>query len=461
MNDEQKSQIIDLITMLQDTFKFPGLSLAIIEHGEIVLKEGFGHRNVEMSLPMDENTIFGIGSISKTFTAIGIMQLLDQNKLSLDDPISKYLDINWGHPENPITIHHLLIHSSGMPNIDGTDIPLLASANMYRGSISIETEEDFMKYLNDAKEEQLFPPGKVHMYSNEGYYLLGRIISKISGLSFSEYMEEFVFGPLHLTRTMTKKEKFFSAAEDNRIQCYIPLGEGKFQPHDYIFHPISMALGGIFSTAKDLSTVVMMLLDEGKFAGKQFLQQKTVALMKKEYINIDFDYNGQPTHYGYGLMTFKSLFGHKMVFHSGDIGIASGQISMIPDLDTGIVLGINTSSGMETPITMAIGAILMGQDWQEANQLITATQKFETLCGKYQAYSGQSTVNVSIEEQVPFVVVTDTVGNKSKYPLITKDLEKLEFAQPVLLSDHNRDVKFFIDGEKIHLKIERHIFHKV
>ena len=166
----------------------PGVAVAVIEKGKVVLSKGYGFANVEHDVPVRPDTVFQSGSVGKQFTATGIMCLVEDGRLSLDDPVSKYLPEappSWA----PIRIHHLLTHTSGIPDYatDGFDL---------RG------DYDDAKLVRLATQLALeFPAGSRWNYSNTGYALLGIIIDRVTGRHYSELLRQRIFAPLGMTST--------------------------------------------------------------------------------------------------------------------------------------------------------------------------------------------------------------------------------------------------------------------
>ena len=169
--------------------KIPGFSIAIVLDDEVIYSAGFGARNVEENLPATPDTLYGIGSVTKSFVALSIMQLVEEGKISLDDPVSKYIPLEIGREGKPITIHHLLTHSSGIPSLGTSTIAL------HRG-IGIDMwvpwggVDDFYRHINNAGDEVAADPGERFFYFNAGYRMLGHILQVVSGTRFDEYIEK-------------------------------------------------------------------------------------------------------------------------------------------------------------------------------------------------------------------------------------------------------------------------------
>ena len=162
--------------------KIPGLSLAVIKAGQIILAKGYGFANVEHQVPVKPETIFQSGSVGKQFTATAIMILVEEGKITLDDRISKHL-VNTPESWNRINVRHLLTHTAGM-----TDYP--KDFDFRRDY----TEDELLKRA--ALIPLAFQPGEKFQYSNLGYMALGIMISKVTGKFYGDFIQERIFKPL-------------------------------------------------------------------------------------------------------------------------------------------------------------------------------------------------------------------------------------------------------------------------
>ncbi|MBV1757598.1 MAG: beta-lactamase family protein [Dethiosulfatibacter sp.] len=172
-------------------------SVLVVKEGIVYFGEGYGMADVENDLPNERETIYLIGSLTKSFTSMAIMQLHESKKLNVNDPIDKYF------PKYPntskITIHHLLTHTSG---IDPNPIDFSAFSELFDLNNNIIDKSVITEILEVAAEKPLlFDPGTKFDYSNNGYMLLGAIIEEVSGLSFGEYIDEYICKPLEMTST--------------------------------------------------------------------------------------------------------------------------------------------------------------------------------------------------------------------------------------------------------------------
>ena len=181
-----------------------GLSIGIVKNGKVIKAKGYGQANIELDIPASEKTVYKIASISKQFIAVGIMKLVQEGKLKVSDPITKFIKdapAKW----NSITIRHLLNHTSGLP----VEPP---------GFDGMKEQADSM-YIKAAFTDSLaFPPGSKFEYSNFGYFILADIIRVTSHLSFSEYMKKYIFDEHGLSSTRTTS---LEAIIQNRATGYM------------------------------------------------------------------------------------------------------------------------------------------------------------------------------------------------------------------------------------------------
>ncbi|SHN41122.1 serine hydrolase [Chitinophaga sp. CF418] len=164
--------------------EFPGMAVAVIQHNKVLFEKGFGFTTLQQKAAVDENTLFSIGSVSKAFTGIGVMLLVQQGKIVLDNPIKKYMKNipkAWGE----ITIRQLMTHTSGIPEP--------------KGEKDGDSFEQTVKNLGALP--MAFPTGKKQQYNNFNFAILGKLIETVSGIPYIAYMKKYVFQPLQMDRT--------------------------------------------------------------------------------------------------------------------------------------------------------------------------------------------------------------------------------------------------------------------
>ncbi|MGH9971179.1 MAG: serine hydrolase domain-containing protein, partial [Pyrinomonadaceae bacterium] len=173
---------------LEKTFKpdEPGAAVIAVKDGKVIFRKGYGLANVELGVPVEPDMVFRLGSVTKQFTAVAILMLAEQNKLSLDDDITKFLP-DYATKGHKITIEQLLTHTSGIKNY--TSLPEWLSG--WRKDMTVKEIIDLFK-----DQPMDFAPGERWSYSNSGYILLGAIIEKVSGQTYQEFIEKNIFTPL-------------------------------------------------------------------------------------------------------------------------------------------------------------------------------------------------------------------------------------------------------------------------
>lgn len=228
----------ELIESYMQRQQVPGISLAICRDGQVMRATGYGLANVELDVPAKPETVFQTGSVGKQFTAMAVMMLVDEGRLGLDDPISKYFS---GAPATwkGVTVRHLLTHTSGIKDWEGkTDID-------YRKDY---TEDELVQVAMTLPPD--FAPGTQWSYSNTGYVLLGILVHKVSGRFYGDFLAERVFSPLGMESTRVISE---SDVVKNRAAGYT-LESGKLQNQEWVSPSLNTtADGSLYTTTLDLA----------------------------------------------------------------------------------------------------------------------------------------------------------------------------------------------------------------
>jgi D-alanyl-D-alanine carboxypeptidase len=310
----------------------PGVTLAVTQGGKIIKIAGYGLANVELSVPVTPQSVFQIQSVTKQFTATAIMMLVEQGKLSLADPISRYLE---GTPESwkPITIRHLLNQTSGIKDF----------INEPTASLRLEvTEEEVLKAT--AARPLNFQPGERYAYSNTNYHLLAMILRKITGQWYGDFLRQVIFEPLGMrhTRIMSWTELVANRAAGYRWQGD-KLLNGQFVAESILAY----GGGGILSTAEDMAKWDLAL------RGERLLKRASLEQMwSPARLN-----NGSFSEYGFG-WGIGGRAPHRFVSHSG--GHITGFTSCITrfrDDDLSVIVLLNAGHGNPARMTQAIAAL--------------------------------------------------------------------------------------------------------
>ncbi|WP_231833704.1 serine hydrolase domain-containing protein [Pyrococcus horikoshii] len=269
--------------------KVPGISISIIKDGEVIYAKGFGYRNVEAKLPSTPETIYGIGSITKSFTALAIMKLAEEGALSLEDPVEKYVNIKLRPFGKPVTIHHLLTHSSGIPSLGYAEAFIEGMIGEDRW-LPVASPDQIIAFAKDMEKWAVAKPGERFFYLNTGYVLLGKIISKVSGVPYEEYVRKKILEPLGMKRSYFSKEE---VEKDKDVAMgYIVDKEGKLIPQGFPYGITSD--GGLLSNVLDLAKYLKMYMERDE----KVVSKESIEAMEKPYIKVPWELFGGES-YGY------------------------------------------------------------------------------------------------------------------------------------------------------------------
>ncbi|WP_425075345.1 serine hydrolase [Psychroserpens sp. S379A] len=337
-------KIDELISTYAEYGKFNG-SVLVSEQGKVIYKKGFGMANMEWEIQNQPNTKHRLGSITKQFTAMLILQLVAEGKLDLHEPISTYLT---DYPKNTghiITTHHLLTHTSGIPNYTAfPDFFRDKARNSY-------TPEEFVKEFSDKELD--FTPGERFSYSNSGYFLLGVIIEKLSGKSYEQALQDNIFSPLNMNDSGYDNH---ADILKNRATGYDKNGM-TYRNSGYIDMSIPYAAGSLYSTVEDLYK-----WDQALYTNT-LVSEKYMKLFFKPYVSAFGN-----SHYAYGWGVGKQQIGKSTdsiytIGHGGGIHGFNTNISRAPSDKSVIVLLSNTGRAPLNSMTRAIRGIMHNKEF--------------------------------------------------------------------------------------------------
>jgi D-alanyl-D-alanine carboxypeptidase len=338
----------------------PGATVIVVKDGKTLLRKAYGIANIANKEALQADHVMRLGSITKQFTSVAILLLVEEGKIALNDPVTKFF------PDYPasgkgITVEHLLTHTSGIPSYTGKP-NFVASAGK---DISVQEMVDSFK--SDAVE---FEPGTAYKYNNSGYFLLGAIIEKVSGESYAKFVEKRLFTPLGMKNTAYEG---YERSKQARAAGYSQR-TGTFEPSMKISMTQPYAAGSLTSTVDDLAQ-----WDAAVSAGK---------LLKAEHWKRAFTSyklkNGQDTNYGYGwgVGQFES---QPMLSHGGGIpGFSTFALSLPKDKVYVAVL-TNADSGLAQPemVAMRLAASAIGKPIPEFKVVSLDEKTLDQYVGVY------------------------------------------------------------------------------
>lgn len=307
--------------------KAPGLTLAVVHNGKVVKAEGYGLANVEHNVPAKRETVYQSGSVGKQFTATAVMLLVEDGKINLDDPVSKYL------PDTPeswkdVTVRHLLTHTAGIKEYTG----ILDLRKDY-------TEDELLAKAYAFPTE--FPPGTKHSYSNTGYAVLGILASKVAGQFYGDFLRERVFDPLGM-----KTARIISESDiiPNRAAGYQLVG-GKLQNQGWVAPKLNTTGDGSLYLTVDDFIKWDAALESGKLLKKASLDEMWTPVKFKD---------GKEHPYGFG-WALAPRNGHRYVGHGGAWQGFTAVIDRYPDDKLTVVVMMNLGAPAGSPGRVAAG----------------------------------------------------------------------------------------------------------
>ena len=307
----------------------PGAAVIVTEGGRIVYAAGRGLADLDAKAPITPNTAFRVGSIAKQFTAAVMMQLVAEGKVSLDDPLSKYLP-DYPQPGASATVRHLLNHTSGIASY--TSIPgFMDEANTNRPYTTAQMIDVFKSLPAPSK------PGEAWAYNNSGYLLLGAIIEKVTGKPWHQAVAQRIAAPLKL-----KTISYDEPRARNMAKGYHQTDKGGFEPAKKIHMSVPHAAGGLVGTVGDLATWANAL-HHGRVVTPQSYQAMTTPAKLKD---------GKEHPYGFGLQLDK-LRGMKTVGHGGGIFGFVTASTYIPEKDVFVAVFTNVIPPITPPGVVA------------------------------------------------------------------------------------------------------------
>ncbi len=342
-----------------------GLAVAVADAGRPVYFGGFGHRDRERGLPVTEHTLFGIGSITKSFTAVAIMRLQEEGRLSVDDLVTRWvpeLRVPHSGGATPMRVHHLLSHSSGLPPLPtlraALTRSLMADPDVTEETrkkllAPVDTFDELVAFLNAQGIEPLGRPGEVFSYSNDGYALLGLIVERASGERYEDCVASRVLAPAGMAETVFDIAPHVDGPDTTRL--YNPKKSDKGPQTAYESGPWwdagpMTAAGFLRSSAHDMLRYLEIYRTGGAVGAARILTPESVREMVAPRILC-----GARMHYGYGLMITADHAGARLVEHGGNIKGAAAWMTAAPERGLTAV-GLSNLSGAPTS-RLLLGAV--------------------------------------------------------------------------------------------------------
>jgi CubicO group peptidase (beta-lactamase class C family) len=347
----------------------PGLAVVIAHEEQIVYEKGFGVTSLNNPSPVSPRTVFDLASVSKSFTALGVLLLRDEGLIDLDYPLSLYLPdfhLDDRQLSDRITVRHLLNQTSGLPAVSTEPLAF------YKGKDAMNV---MVAALGDIKLN--VDPGRAFEYANLNYALLGALIEKVTGLTFEDYMQQQVFTPLGLNNTTVYPDEAASGERADGHQLLF----GQVITKNTTLYRSAAPAGWIMSSAEDMGRWLLLHLNSGRLDGEQVVPDREIR--QSHEAGAMFDLSGQVVGYGMGWFSVTTDDNLAVVWHGGDTLNFGADMLLFPDQQLGVVVLINSqNSSVMHRIASGVAGMMLGIDvelptapwwasWQTVDRIAT------------------------------------------------------------------------------------------
>lgn len=332
-------QIDSLVEKTLITFNVPGIAVSVVKDGKVIHSKGYGVRSIKSNKKVDENTLFGVASNTKAFTAAALGILVDQKKITWDTKVSDIIPefkLYDPYVTNEFTIRDLLTHRSGL-GLGAGDLMIFPDSNSTTKSELIHN----LRYLKPVSSFR-----SKYDYDNLLYIVAGHVVEKVSGVEYEKFIVEHFIKPLGMNQTAMSWYRLKDRS--NIIDGHAPVN-GKLQTVGLSFSEVANAAGGIYSNINDMSKWVISQLNHGKYGPNlkdSLFSERThqETWTPQTIIRSRSPYTNPFVAYGLG-WNLSNVSGHFQVMHTGGLAGIVTQVTMIPELNLGIIVLTNQQSG--------------------------------------------------------------------------------------------------------------------
>jgi CubicO group peptidase (beta-lactamase class C family) len=382
----------------------PGVGLALVMNGKVVYVKGYGVRDVKTKTPVNANTLFSIGSVSKSFTSLGAMQLVEAGKLSLNTKVKAVLpELRFSDADKgaSLTLQNLLSHSSGMGRAD----------DLWYLDKTVKTRADMLGTV--AKIPFNEPIGTTWQYCNQNFVIAGAMLEKTTGKSWEDYTRQNIFAPLGMKRSVFEPSE---AAKDGNYASGNSVGLlGAQAMPAFERYVIAGPAGSIISSAAEMGNYAAFQLSGGTWNNQKILSKTLLETMHKTQIEIEPGGQGTPglAFPSYGLGWFSEEYrGLKIIEHGGNIDGFSAEVQLVPSKGLGVVIltNLNGANRFLSDVRLGLTERLVGMnplsqfEASPLNAQLEAAKSFKpdfenlkALEGKYALVTGD-TLNISLKD---------------------------------------------------------------
>lgn len=437
--------------------RIPGATFAVFDDEQA---EGFafGARELTTNTPATPDTLLGIGSCTKSFTGVAVLQLAEETDLEVTDDVSTYVPYLRDVSGPAITIRELLSHSSGMPS-DGMATALIGRAmDVDSLEVPLSSEADFRRHVNGSGDERATHLEEPFFYYNSGFTVLGEVVEAVSGMGYAEYVEEHILDPLGMERSTFRREQF-EADPDTMTPYYRSKGscvEGRF-PFDEPVH----APGGMLSSVLELSRYGRMQLNDGSFRGTRILPADRIEESRTPVSTRERLFGGTDLQYAYGWLV-REFLGDTLVGHGGGIGVYNAYLGYLKDRGLGVAL-LCTTGPRTHPMHAGPGAlaVLLGEEPAEADPHLALEERLPALTGTYESYRGILSLDVSRHGGTLRIVPDGEQLGGEELALVPEEFgDEVSTFRTVDAGGNDLTVRFEVSEETVDMYLKRWRLHQ-
>lgn len=446
-------------------YNTPGVAISVFKDDKVIYSKGFGNRDLESFLPMTPNTLLGIGSVTKSFTAFSILILEERGLLSIEDSVAKYLDFPPFSSHPNIKIKHLLSHSSGIPATDASHVKFSYTFKDFSNVYPSSSKEDFIAHISEAEDYIIYEPGKHFFYNNDMYTCLSFIIEDLTNMKFTEFIKNEIFNPLDMSRAVFQKDELYNDPQNNFMTGYRPdkiNDKISMKKYDLPIGGYVEAGGGIYASMNEMMHYAECLLNKGNYKGKQLLSEEYFNKLWTSQISIEHAY-GTDRQYCLGWTKDDSSFPIDTIGHGGGMGTSCTDFLLIPELKIAIICSQNSCTGPISLYSTIAASILMELDPLEQLPRLRRYLLFNELIGEYKTLLDLYSLKMELKGNVLYADFEIDDGSFT-YPLLLHDEKSLSFMVCNSLADKRLILQFKRDPVTQEIKYvtyERYLYKRI
>lgn len=445
-------------------YNTPGVAISILKDDEVIYSKGFGSRDLQEFKPIDGDTLIGIGSITKSFTAFAFLKLEEMGKLTIQDSVSKFLRVQpfISHPD--IKIVHLLSHSSGIPAADASMTHFSYTFGDLSRIYPATTKEDLLAHIGEPEEYIIFKPGEYFFYNNDMFACLAFIIEQVSGLSYTEFVKKEIFEPLEMKRAVFSRKELLN--DSNHMTGYRPIKEGEKTAMKKFDVPIGgflEAAGGIYVSMNEMMHYAQCLLQKGTYKGRKILQPKTIEKLWSPIIARPAGFT-KNSKYCLGLALENDYFeNYTLIHHGGGMDTSCAYFAFIPEANIAVSCAQNSCTGPVSVYPRVAISLLLGIDAESKIEFLKKSKLLEEVSGTYKSSVNMYDFTIALKGGVIYIDYEIDDG-KFSFPVLINDIDKLQFKICNGLAESDSFVTFYRNKNtnKIEfVNLDRYLFKKI